>query len=93
MKKTPTLADIRAVHDQLVKTSILKGNLVGFCVPKLHDGIVHLGGFNMMHPAAFLDMFGEKRFLALKSDISKARMRRFVKDWKTKMMAKAAFHG
>lgn len=80
-----TIADIRAAMRQLRSTQVMpdkNGNYHAYSLPQLKDGIIWFGCVAAMHPASFLDMFGVRRFRALKRDVSKAKIEAFIKKWK-----------
>jgi len=61
-----------------------KGNYIGYSLPELRDGIVYFGCVAIMHPSTFLDIFGVKRFRALKRDVSEKRIEAYIKRWRHK---------
>jgi hypothetical protein len=80
-----SITDVRAAVKSLRSTQVMPdkdGNYHAYSLPRLRDGVIYFGMIAVMHPSIFLDMFGEERFLALKSDVSKTRMKKFVKKWK-----------
>lgn len=81
------IEDIRAAVKSLRGRSVLPnkdGNFIGYSLPELRDGIVWFGFGAAMHPASFLDMFGVRKFRALKRDVPKEKIERFIGRWKKK---------
>jgi hypothetical protein len=75
---------VRAAVKSLSGRSVVPkdGNFIGYSLPELRDGIVWFGIGAAMHPAAFLDMFGVRRFRKLKRDVSKSCIEDFIAQWK-----------